>query len=86
MKVLVDTCIWSQVLRHKNPNKKLTKKLQDFINDARISIIGPIRQELLSGISNIKQFNQLKEILSSFEDIPLETHHFVTAAEFANTC
>ncbi|MFH1856925.1 MAG: PIN domain-containing protein [Candidatus Omnitrophota bacterium] len=86
MKVLIDTCIWSQVLRHKNPNKELSKKLQDLINDARISIIGPIRQELLSGISNIKQFNHLKELLSAFEDIPLETHHFVTAAEFANIC
>lgn len=86
MKVLVDTCIWSQVLRHKNPNKELSKKLQDLINDARISIIGPIRQELLSGISNIKQFNQLKELISSFEDTPLETHHFVMAAEFTNIC
>lgn len=86
MKTLVDTCIWSQVLRHKNPNKELSRKLQDLINDARISIIGPIRQELLSGIPNIKQFNQLKELLSSFEDTPLETHHFVRAAEFTNIC
>ncbi len=86
MKVLVDTCIWSQVLRHKNPNKEFTKKLQDLINDARVCVIGHIRQELLSGISNIKQFNYLKEILASFEDIPLETHHFVTAAEFTNIC
>ncbi|MBU1121961.1 MAG: PIN domain-containing protein [Candidatus Omnitrophota bacterium] len=86
MKILVDTCIWSQVLRHKNPNRELIKKIQDLINDARVSIIGPIRQELLSGISNIKQFNQLKELLSSFEDIPLETRHFVTAAEFTNIC
>lgn len=86
MKVLVDTCVWSQVLRHKNPGLELTKKLQDLINDARVSIIGPIRQELLSGISNIKQFNHLKELLSSFEDTPLKTNHFVTAAEFTNIC
>lgn len=86
MRVLVDTCVWSQVLRHKNPNLELTKKMKDLINEGRVSIIGPIRQELLSGIPDIKQFNQLKELLSSFEDIPLETEHFLKAAEFTNIC
>ena len=86
MKALVDTCVWSQVLRHKSPNTELTKKLEDLIKDGRISVIGPIRQELLSGVSNTKQFNQLKDLLSSFEDIPLKTEHFEKAAEFSNIC
>ena len=86
MKVLVDTCIWSQTLRHKSPDAELTKKLKDLIKDGRVSIIGPIRQEILSGISNIKQFDKLKELLSSFEDITLKTEHFEKAAEFSNIC
>lgn len=86
MKVLVDTCIWSQVLRRKTPSTELSKKLKDLIKDRRVSIIGPIRQEILSGISNKKQFNQLKKLLSSFEDIPLKTEHFEKAAEFSNIC
>jgi len=86
MRVLVDSCVWSQVLRHKNPNLELTKKIKDLINDGRVCIIGPIRQELLSGIPDIKQFNQLKELLSSFEDISLKTEHFLKAAEFTNIC
>ncbi len=86
MKILVDTCIWSQVLRKKTPNLKLTKQLKDFINDGRVVMIGPIRQELLSGISNPSQFNKLKHTLSFFEDIILETDHFVKAAEFSNLC
>jgi len=49
-------------------------------------MIGPIKQELLSGISNKQQFKKLKEILASFEDIPLKTKHFVKAAEFSNVC
>ena len=49
-------------------------------------MIGPIKQELLSGISNTQQFKKLKEILASFEDIPLKTKHFVKAAEFSNIC
>ncbi|MBL7130090.1 MAG: PIN domain-containing protein [Candidatus Omnitrophica bacterium] len=86
MKVIADTCIWSQVLRHKNPNLELTNKLKDLIKDGRIIMVGPIRQELLSGISNPKQFNKLKETLSPFKDVPLTTNHFLKAAEFSNTC
>ena len=86
MKILVDTCIWSQILRHKTPDVELTKKLKDLIKDSRVTIIGPIRQELLSGISNVKQFDQLKELLSPFEDITLKTEHFEKAAEFSNIC
>src|SRR3989304_2328531 len=86
MKYLVDTCVWSAVFRHKTPQPGLFKRLEDLIIDGRIAIIGPIRQELLSGISDSKQFDQLKKMLSSFEDIALQTEHFVKAAEFANRC
>jgi len=86
MKVLVDTCVWSKTLRHKCPDTELTKKLKDLIRDGRVTIIGPIRQELLSGISDTRQFGQLKELLSSFEDISLKTEHFEKAAEFSNLC
>lgn len=86
MKVLVDTCVWSQVLRHQSPDERLAEKLQKLIEDAQVAIVGPIRQELLSGISKTSQFNQLKEYLSAFEDIALRTEHFEKAAEFCNTC
>jgi predicted nucleic acid-binding protein len=86
MKVLVDTCIWSQVLRHKSPNLELTSKLQELIQDSKVAIIGPIRQELLSGVQQAKQFEQLKDILSAFEDIALKTEHFEKAADFCNIC
>ena len=86
MRALVDTCIWSCVLRYKEPDLELGKKLRDLVNDGRATIIGPIRQELLSGISSKKQFLKLKKALSSFEDIPLKTEHFEKAAEFCNLC
>ena len=86
MKLLVDTCIWLQVLRHKQPNQGLEVKLKDLIHDGRVCIIGPIRQEILSGITNAKQFNTLRKALSAFEDIPLRTEHFEKAAEFNNVC
>jgi len=86
MKILVDTCVWSRVLRRKNPDPELSVKLKDLISDGRVSIIGPIRQELLSGISDTEQFKKLNDSLSSFEDIPLMPEHFVKAAEFSNIC
>ncbi len=86
MKILVDTCVWSQVLRHKKPNQAFENKLKDLVKDGRIVLIGPIRQELLSGISNESQFELLKEHLSCFEDISLTCEHFIKAAEFSNIC
>jgi predicted nucleic acid-binding protein len=86
MKVLVDTCIWSYALRHKNPNPEIEQKLTEIINDGRLVIIGPIRQELLSGIAKVPQFESLREHLSPFEDVPLSSPHFIKAAEFSNTC
>lgn len=86
MKVLVDTCIWSHVLRHKNPDTELSEQLKDLIKDARVVMIGPIRQELLSGISDPSQFKQLRDKLSSYDDLPLLAEYFVKAAEFSNIC
>jgi predicted nucleic acid-binding protein len=86
MKVLVDTCIWSYALRHKNPNLEIEIKLREIIKDGRLVIIGPIRQEILSGISKETQFESLKEYLSPFEDVPLTSNHFIKAAEFSNIC
>ena len=86
MKVLVDTCIWSRVLRYKETDLELERILKDLINDGRLAIIGPIRQELLSGISIKTQFFKLKKSLSAFDDIHLKTEHFEKAAEFCNIC
>jgi predicted nucleic acid-binding protein len=86
MKVLVDTCVWSHALRRKNPHLKIEQKLKEIIKDGRLVILGPIRQELLSGISKEPQFEALKERLSPFEDLQLTTYHFIKAAEFSNIC
>jgi len=85
MKVLVDTSIWSLALRRGTPeDHALVKELLGLIEDVRVQIIGPIRQELLSGIKALKQFEDLKSYLSAFPDLPLETSDFETAAAFFN--
>ncbi len=73
MKVLVDTSIWSISFRRKqeqlshNENIYLNE-LKELISEVRAVIIGPIRQEILSGISNIEHFTLLKDTLAYFKD------------------
>jgi predicted nucleic acid-binding protein len=86
VKVLVDTCVWSAVLRYKTPDAKAIQKIKDLIADGRVVMIGVIRQEILSGVALPGQFSKLKDILAAFEDIPLKSEHFVKAAEFCNLC
>jgi len=89
MKVLVDTSVWSLALRRRNsaPESEQTKAiLTELVNDIRVQIIGPIRQELLTGIRDQAEFDKLKHRLGAFVDIPIGTKDYELAAEFANTC
>ena len=85
--VLVDTCIWSLALRGKSPrNASIAKELTALIHAEKATIIGPIRQELLSGYSNFEQFNKLKNKLIYFPNEPIIDEDYETAAEFSNRC
>jgi len=85
MKILVDTSVWSLALRRKAPNA-ISKKLTDLIIASQIVLIGPVRQEILSGISDEKIFNSLKSRLEPFDDLPITTSDYETAAQFFNIC
>ncbi|MDD5169030.1 MAG: hypothetical protein PHN75_09445, partial [Syntrophales bacterium] len=89
MKILVDTSIWSLALRRSGKlsegDQSLVSELTELIGEVRVAIIGPIRQELLSGISIQSQFDALKEKLSAFEDIQLTREDYERAAEFFNS-
>lgn len=87
MKVIIDTCVWSQALRrNSSKNQKIVKELSELIKDVRVQLIGPIRQEILSGIKSDKQFSELQEYLSAFLDLSIETMDYEKAAEFYNIC
>ncbi|NLJ10982.1 MAG: PIN domain-containing protein [Treponema sp.] len=89
MKVLVDTSVWSLALRKGDKNETesgIVELLAELIRDTNVVIIGPIRQEILSGISQRNRFNDLKNKLSIFKDQTLTTDDFVLAAEYFNTC
>lgn len=69
----------------KESDKNLyTQELKELIKDVRVQMIGPIRQELLSGVKSEKQFELLKKHLATFPDLQIETVDYEKAAEFFN--
>ena len=87
MKVLIDTCIWSLALRRQKPkDKSIINDFETLIRDFRVQLIGPIRQEILSGIKSEIQFKKLKNHLRSFPDYSIQTNDFELAAQFFNQC
>jgi predicted nucleic acid-binding protein len=89
MKVLVDTSVWSIALSRKaisDEEKAVVRKLRELIESLQVVMIGPVRQELLSGIADDKQFELLKSKLAVFEDTPITTGDYEKAAFFYNIC
>lgn len=92
MKLLSDTSVWSMALRRRATAKlsthelQLVKALTEAINDGRVVMIGPIRQELLSGIREQAQFEKLRKALQTFRDEPIETSDYEEAARLYNLC
>ena len=87
--VLIDTSVWSLALRKRkltSDDKKLIEYLIFLIRNQYAIMIGPIRQEILSGISDENQFMELKNALQTFSDFHITTEDYETAAEYYNKC
>lgn len=87
MRTLVDTSVWSLALRRTGASPSpTTTELRKLIAAHLVDIIGPIRQEVLSGIRNPTQFDRLTASLTAFPDIVLDAEDYVTAAKFFDLC
>jgi len=91
MNVLVDTLIWSLFWRRKpdtlsNTEELHSNELERLVLSKQTRIIGPIRQEVLSGIRDEAQFEQLRNDLGKFSDEPLVTEDYEEAARASNVC
>ena len=78
MKILIDTCIWSEALRYQKKSKLTinSTELIELITEARVEIIGAIRQEILSGIKSKKQFEDLRKQLNEFKGLEVITSDY----------
>lgn len=87
MKVIIDTSVWSLALRRQNPSDALEVKiLGELIEQGRVQLLGPVRQEVLSGIKQKEQFERLKGLLAAFPDLILDHSDYEMAAQFCNEC
>ncbi|HEY4960289.1 MAG TPA: PIN domain-containing protein [Candidatus Limnocylindrales bacterium] len=92
MKLLADTSVWSLALRRRatatfsSEDIRLKAALAEAISDGRVVMIGPIRQELLSGIKEQSQFEKLRTALEAFRDEAINTPDYDDAARFYNLC
>ncbi|HET7439808.1 MAG TPA: PIN domain-containing protein [Terriglobales bacterium] len=91
MMVLVETPVWSLALRrqprHLNPEQqRLNHSLRELIQEGRAELIGPVRQELLSGIREQSQFRHLRDQLRAFPDVALSLEDYEEAALMSNRC
>jgi predicted nucleic acid-binding protein len=91
MMVLVDTPVWSLALRRSAkdlnpPEQTRTAALRELIRAGRAQLVGPVRQELLSGIRQEKTFRELRDYLRAFDEPVLEAADYEDAAHIANRC
>jgi predicted nucleic acid-binding protein len=91
MMVLVDTPVWSLALRRRpqdlnEDEERLTRIFAELIREGRAQILGPIRQELLSGIREENSFRRLRTQLRAFDEPPIEVADYEEAASMNNRC
>jgi predicted nucleic acid-binding protein len=91
MPVLVDTSVWSLALR-RNPKHLdaaqtvMIADLKELIRGGHARLVGPIRQELLTGIREQRQFERLRDDLRAYPDTAVISEDYEAAAAAANRC
>lgn len=88
MNVLVDTSVWSLALRRRQSGDAapLSTELTRLVQAGRVAMIGPIRQEILSGIRERAQFERLRDHLRAFPDVEVTTADYEEAARHFTAC
>ena len=87
MNIVIDTSVWSLALRRQRSSKAAEAlELADLIREGRAALLGPVRQELLSGVPIAQQYETLREYLRAFPDVALQPEDYEEAAAFFNRC
>ena len=91
MSVLVDTPIWSLALRRRpdqlaEDEARLVAEWAELVRLRQVMLLGPVRQETLSGIRQEKTFEKLRARLHAFPDEPLAAEDYEHAAWCGNLC
>ena len=89
--ILVDTSIWSLALRRRAAalsaeEERAVGEWARLVAEGIAVLIGPIRQEILSGIRRIDAFRALRRTLLDFPHLSITAEDYDRAAEFFNVC
>jgi predicted nucleic acid-binding protein len=89
--VVVDTTVWSLALRRRAhqlsaEEKRLVDEWAGLVDSGRAALVGPVHQEVLSGIRSEEVFETLHERLKSFRYLRSIPSDYVQAARFFNLC
>lgn len=89
--VLVDTSVWSLALRRRAAaltavEVRLVDEWTGLVGEGLAGLIGPIRQEILSGIRRPEVFRALRRDLADFPHLGIDAIDYDRAAEFFNAC
>lgn len=91
MKVIVDTGPWSEFFRRPRSQQSsqqtaIASEVRRLIRADAVQMLGPIRQELLSGARPDTRFAQLRDGLRFFPNLATDEQDDELAAEFNNQC
>lgn len=89
--VLVDTSVWSLLLRRRRASLsrdevRIREALGALLGQKKCRIAGPIRQELLTGIRDLNQYELLRTHLRALPDATLDEGDYEEAAAISNRC
>jgi predicted nucleic acid-binding protein len=89
--VLVDTPVWSLSLRRRaidlSPSeRRVTQSLYNLVRNSNARLLGPTRQEVLSGIREESQFLRIRDHLRGFTNVELDASDYEEAARASNQC
>ena len=91
MTVLVDTPIWSFAFRRpadrlSAEERRHVEEWTELVQQRRAILLGPVRQEVLSGIRDGRAFERLRVALRAFPDEGLSVEDFEEAARADSIC
>ncbi len=91
MSILIDTPVWSLALRRAAADlhareRRVVDAWGEIVRSGDAVLIGPVRQELLSGIRGRKTFRLLADRLADFPDLAIDGVDYIQAATFFNHC
>jgi predicted nucleic acid-binding protein len=87
VRILPDTPIWSAAFRRGDDAAGIYRdEMLKLVNQGLVEIIGPIRQEILSGIRDRSKFDVVRNRLRAFPDLEIGTGDYEDAAAYYNRC